>query len=159
MKTADSIEEQTERKAARGESDKHDAHKSVTVRVRSREETRAAQNAAIAPYRWQPGKSANPGGRPKHDLAAEIARAVFEKNAEALYKAYTKAALRGNAYCFKELSDRAYGKLKERVEHEVTRYQAANEQEIHERIAELERQLGIEHETPALPPAPDSKPN
>jgi hypothetical protein len=27
---------------------------------------------------WKPGQSGNPGGRPKRDLAAEIARAIFE---------------------------------------------------------------------------------
>src|SRR6516162_5627557 len=103
MKTSDSIEQQEERKNARGETDKTErkggnrsAHNSVSVRSHSK----AARIARLAPVRWQPGKSANPGGRPKRDLAAEIARAVFERNAEALYKAYTKAALKGNAYAF-----------------------------------------------------------
>ena len=67
----------------------------------------------IAAWKRQPGHCPNPGGRPKHDLAAEIARAAFENNREALYKAFTKAALRGNAYAFKELAGHAYGKLKE----------------------------------------------
>jgi len=51
---------------------------------------------------------ARPGGCPKHDLASEIAKACFENNADALYTAFSKALLRGNAYVFKALSDRAY---------------------------------------------------
>lgn len=109
----------------------------------------------IAPFRWQPGKSANPGGRPKTDLAAEIARACFEQNAEALFKAFSKSLLRGNAYCFKELSDRAYGKLKERHEVELGPYREMTEEQLQQRIVELERELGISHAEPALPPAPD----
>ena len=59
-------------------------------------------------------KAGDPSGRPKHDLAAEIAKACIENNADALYKAFSKALLKGNAYAFKELSDRAYGRLKEK---------------------------------------------
>jgi hypothetical protein len=41
---------------------------------------------------WRPGQSGNPKEGPvRHDLASEIARAVFEHNAEALYAAFTKA--------------------------------------------------------------------
>jgi hypothetical protein len=163
MKTSDSIEQQEERKNARGETDKTErkggnrsAHNSDSVRSHSK----AARIARLAPFRWQPGKSANPGGRPKRDLAAEIARAVFEQNAEALYKAYTKAALKGNAYAFKELADRAYGKMKESIQHEISQYREASEQEIHTRIAELEHKLGYGPRTPQLlPPADDPKPN
>jgi hypothetical protein len=35
----------------------------------------------IAAWRWKPGQSGNPSGRPKHDLVAEIATACFENNA------------------------------------------------------------------------------
>ena len=74
----------------------------------------------IAEWKWRPGQSGNPSGRPKHDLAAEIAKACFENNADALYKAFTKALMRGNAYAYKELADRAYGKLKETHAHEIS---------------------------------------
>ena len=42
---------------------------------------------------WKPGQSGNPGGRPKQDDAAIIARAVFENNPEAIYKAIEKRVL------------------------------------------------------------------
>ncbi len=33
-------------------------------------------------HRFKPGQNGNPGGRPQRDIAAEIARAIFEKNPE-----------------------------------------------------------------------------
>jgi hypothetical protein len=66
---------------------------------------------------WPKGFCPNPGGKPKRDWSADIARAVFEGNAEAVYEAMAKALLKGNAYAFKELADRAYGKIKDKVEH------------------------------------------
>lgn len=47
---------------------------------------------------WKPGQSGNPNGRPKRDMAAEIAKAIFENNAEMIYAAYTKMLRKGNAY-------------------------------------------------------------
>lgn len=38
--------------------------------------------------------------------------------------------MKGNAYAFKDLADRAYGKLKERVDHEVHPYQDLSEEQI-----------------------------
>ena len=85
--------------------------------------------------------------RPKHDVAEELARAVFENNREALYHAYVRAALKGNGYVFKELADRGYGRLKERIEHEVRPYGEATDEELQERIQQLE----IESEFGAAP--------
>jgi hypothetical protein len=65
---------------------------------------------------WKPGESGNPGGRPKHDVASEIARAVFEGNEEAIYRALFKALLKGSPRLFVALAERAYGKLREPVE-------------------------------------------
>jgi hypothetical protein len=65
---------------------------------------------------WKPGQSGNPGGRPKHDVASGIARAVFEGNEEAIYQALCKALLKGNPRVFVALAERAYGKLREPVE-------------------------------------------
>jgi hypothetical protein len=59
------------------------------------------------------GQSGNPGGKPKNDLAKEIAQAIFENDADAIYRAYAKALRAGNAYAFTVLADRAFGKLKE----------------------------------------------
>lgn len=69
----------------------------------------------VAP--WPKGVSGNPGGRPKNDIAAEIARAVFSENKEAIYDAMASAILKGNAYSFDVVANRGFGKLKEKVEH------------------------------------------
>lgn len=65
---------------------------------------------------WKPGQSGNPGGRPKSDVASEIARAVFEGNEEAIYRGLCKALLKGSPRLFVALAERAYGKLREPVE-------------------------------------------
>ncbi len=65
---------------------------------------------------WKPGQSGNPGGRPKRDVASEIARAVFEGNEEAIYRAMLKALKKGNPKVFKELAERGFGKVTQRVE-------------------------------------------
>jgi len=65
---------------------------------------------------WKPGQSGNPGGRPKHDVASEIARAVFEGNEQAIYRAMCKVLLKGNPKVFQALADRAYGKITKHVE-------------------------------------------
>lgn len=96
----------------------------------------------IAPWRWKPGQSGNPGGRPKRDLAQVIARAVFEKNPELIYQAYAKLLAKGSAYGFQVVSDRAYGKLKESVE--VTNvYKELSDADINQRITELLTDLGL----------------
>jgi hypothetical protein len=99
MKTAGSIEEQEERKAARSNRDPRHSSRANTPPVRVK--MKKLDASRISAWRWQPGHSGNPSGRPKHDLGAEIARAVFENNADALYKAFSKALLRGNAYAYK----------------------------------------------------------
>ena len=57
------------------------------------------------------GRSRNPGGRPKVDIASEIAQRVFEENTDAIYRAMLKALLKGNPKVFAVLADRAFGKL------------------------------------------------
>lgn len=155
MKTSDSIEEQSERKNARDNGDAARSSPANTLPVRKK--SGRGDASRIAPWFWKPGQSGNPSGRPRHDLAAEIAKAVFENNAEALYKAYCKAALKGNAYAFKELADRAYGRLKERFEVEAGPFRDLTDDELRERIAKLEEQLGV---LPAhVEPEDHEKPN
>jgi len=90
----------------------------------------------VAP--WPKGYCPNPGGKPKKDWSAEIARLVFEGNAEAIYKAMSKALLRGNAYTYKELADRAYGKVKESIEHTgAMRFEGLSSTELDARLEEL----------------------
>ena len=60
-------------------------------------------------YGFQPGQRGNPSGRPKKDIAAEIAQRVFEENAEAIYRAMLKALLKGDPEVFAVLADRAFG--------------------------------------------------
>lgn len=68
---------------------------------------------------WPKGVSGNPGGRPKRDMAAEIAQAVFEQNPEMIYQAMAKKLLKGDAHVFRELANRAFGKVPQKVEGNV----------------------------------------
>ena len=65
---------------------------------------------------WKPGQSGNPGGRPKRDLAAEISRAIFEQDSEAITRAFAAELKKGNARVFSALADRAYGKPRQQIE-------------------------------------------
>ena len=65
---------------------------------------------------WKPGQSGNPGGRPKRDLAAEIARAIFEQDSEAITRTFAAELKKGNARVFAALADRAYGKPRQQIE-------------------------------------------
>ena len=65
---------------------------------------------------WKPGQSGNPGGRPKRDLAAEIARAIFERNPETIERAFSAELRKGNSKVFTALADRAYGKPRQQIE-------------------------------------------
>lgn len=96
MRTADSIAQQGERGG------KAQSSEGVSKR-----------GAHLQPYQFQPGQSGNPGGKRKSDTARSIARKIFDNNEEEIYKALGKALLKGNAYVFKELAERAFGKLKE----------------------------------------------
>ena len=91
---------------------------------------------------WKPGQSGNPGGRPKNDVASEIAKAVFSQNPEMIYQAFLKALKKGNVCAFKVLADRAYGKVKET--REVThRYEDLSDEDLQCRIDEIMRDLGL----------------
>jgi len=62
------------------------------------------------------GVSGNPGGRPKTDLAAEIARLAFEgMNPQEAARAI-RATAKHNPKMYQVLADRAYGKLKIPIE-------------------------------------------
>lgn len=135
MKTARSIEEQEERKQTR---DNEGISPELRPPVRPKSKQRDATR--IAAWRFKPGQSGNPGGKPKHDVAKEIAQAIFLNNAEMIYKAYSKMLGRGNAYAFQVLADRAFGKLKETYE-EIHPYKNVSEEDMLKRIAEAEQKL------------------
>ncbi len=104
---------------------------------------------------WPKGVSGNPAGRPKCDMSSEIARAVFENNPDAIYQGMLRQLKKGNPRAFKVLADRAYGKVQESIELDVSqgiveRLQAArrreleglSDEELEERIRQLVQQLG-----------------
>lgn len=139
VKTAGSITKQEERKHPRDNG--NEGFVSPATTLLSGKKSARGDASRIAQWRWKPGQSGNGTGA-RHDLASQVARAVFENNAEALYRAFSKAALRGNAYAFKGLADRVFWKLKERVEHEVHPYHDLTDEQIVERIRDLKKRLG-----------------
>jgi Family of unknown function (DUF5681) len=104
-KTADFIEEI---KAAQDSAENTQSNKKRSKRGNA---------ARIAPWRWKPGQSGNPGGRPKNDVAAMICRAAFENNANAIYAGLSKQLIEGKPYALQVAGDRGYGKMKETHEH------------------------------------------
>lgn len=136
MKTSSLIAEQQEQK---GNEDSQGGN--------SQKAPRKSPGDRVAAWKWVKGQSGNPSGRPKRDVAADIARAVFENNPQLLYKALSRSAGRGNAYVFKELADRAYGKVSDKVE--LTgkdggplEYRGMSNADLDERIKQLEVDLG-----------------
>jgi len=100
----------------------------------------------LATYQFKPGESGNPSGRPKNDKAREIARAIFEQNPEAIYEAMGKALLKGHPNAFRELANRAYGKITQALEVAgpdggPLEYRDLSEQQVNDRIRELQDQL------------------
>lgn len=105
---------------------------------------------------WPKGVSGNPRGRPNNDISAEIARAVFENNPGAIYQGMLRRLKKGDARIFKVLADRAYGKVKEQVEVDVSEsiieqleagrrrvLEGLSETELRDRIDNLQRQLQL----------------
>jgi hypothetical protein len=114
VRTADTIAQQSE------------ASKSFKGKIKKRRRRNPNDNRGKNPNSlknlipYVRGVSGNPGGLPGCDIAAVIARAVIENNQERAYEGFAKQLEAGNAYAFKELADRGYGKLKERLEHSVS---------------------------------------
>jgi hypothetical protein len=177
MKTARSIEEQSERKAleqgqvekgqVKGKKAEKGALPSQNSFPVSSKRSRHGDASQLKPYWFKPGQSGNPGGRPKVDLSAEIARALFEQDAAAIFTAFRKVLRKGSPYAFQVLSDRAFGKLKERVELDSSAFAGVSDEDLIKRVRELEQKLGYAPcELPSLPspqilpPADDKdKPN
>ena len=104
---------------------------------------------------WPKGVSGNPAGRPKSDISSEIARAIFENNAEAIYHGMARRLAKGDARLFTVLAERAYGRVKEPVEVDFSQsilerlqdgrrrvLEGMSEGELSDRIQQLQRQLG-----------------
>jgi hypothetical protein len=71
----------------------------------------------LKPQPWPKGVSGNPGGLPGYDVAAKIARKVFELNEEAIYTGMAQEVIDGKPYAFDVVANRGFGKMKETVEH------------------------------------------
>src|SRR5271154_90024 len=104
------------------------------------EETVAGRIENLKP--WKPGQSGNPGGRPKNDVASEIAKAVFSQNPEMIYQAFLKALKKGNAHAFQVLADRAYGKIKKTRE-VAQRFEDLSDVDLQREIDSLLARLGL----------------
>lgn len=102
MRTADSIEEQSSQQPV--------------TKKKGRGGWQGNKNSLKGLKPWPKGVSGNPSGLPGCDMGAVIARHVLEQNKEAIYAGLSKVAAQGNAYAFKELCERGYGKLTERRE-------------------------------------------
>jgi hypothetical protein len=72
--------------------------------------------AQLKPKPWPKGKSGNPSGKPGFDVAAYIARKVFQLNAKEIYEGMAQALMEGGGYNFSVLADRAFGKIKDKTE-------------------------------------------
>lgn len=107
MRTAQQIEEN---KAQREKSEQ--APKRKRGEFRRGQNPRSRQNLA-KPY--PKGVSGNPSGKPGYDVAAELARAIISEFKEEAFAGLGKALSGGNAYVFKELAERGYGKLTDKV--------------------------------------------
>jgi hypothetical protein len=115
MKTAQQIEERKAAKIGEQGSAENSGRNSRTGTK--------GNSARIARFRFQKGRSGNPGGRPKSDFSRQIAKAIFEQNPQAVYRAMCRSVLSGSAYAFQVCSDRAYGKVRDVVE--LTRQDSA----------------------------------
>jgi hypothetical protein len=104
-----------------------EAHNSVKAEKRGRasgrrergpdKKKRKIHEKSVANLRPYPkGVSGNPGGLPGTDVAAKIARRIFEENEAAIYAGMAKQLISGKAYDFDVLATRAYGK-KTTIEH------------------------------------------
>jgi hypothetical protein len=129
-------------------------HNGSAVYVRNNGETVAGRLENLKP--WPRGVSGNPAGRPKGDISSEIARAIFENNAEAIYRGMARRLAKGDPRLFKVLAERACGRVKEQVEVDFSQsilerlqegrrrvLEGMSEAELSDRIEQLQRQLGM----------------
>lgn len=103
-------------------------------------------------YRWKPGESGNPGGRPKKTPLADACRDLLEEAvprdrsgrsyAEAIAEKLAKKALRGNIAAVREIADRAEGKARQAMEVSGPEggpldFRNMTDEELHRRLEQL----------------------
>ncbi len=101
----------------------------------------------LKPYRFQPGQSGNPGGRPKKTPLTDALRALLEKAApgalkdkdyaRAIAEALARRAARGDVSAIREVCDRVEGKPKQAVELAVG-FSNLTDEELDACLAKLE---------------------
>lgn len=87
------------------------------------------------PHRWQPGKSGNPGGRPKRTPLADACREVLalpvpgdsegRTYAQKIAATLAEKAAEGDIRAAAELADRAEGRARQSIEIEQTKLREA----------------------------------
>lgn len=134
MRTADQIEEMN-------------AQKELSKSAEETAEKRQRLPNGCDPFeigkntQFKPGNSGGPG-RPKNDIAEQIAIMALEMCPAEVAQAMAKQMLKGNAYTFKEMAERGCGKLKERKE--ITHiYEETADADLNRRCAELLADLGL----------------
>ncbi len=138
-----------------------DSNKSAKPSAKKGRGSHPNSRANLKPY--PKGVSGNPGGKPRVDMSAIIARAILEENQEAIYEGLAKALIKGNAYVYKELSDRAYGKVNTPVTVEAGEQLATILTEGRQRAAANRGNTALAapavFPAPALPPAVEIVPS
>jgi hypothetical protein len=113
----------------------------------------------LAPFRWKPGQSGNPGGRPKRKPLTDKLLEVLEdpKELEALVRVWLKSAQKGSVMHLREILDRVEGRValpvdvSGHVTHEMTDEEKARAREVLARMTEYAAQDAAR----SLPPAND----
>lgn len=90
------------------------------------ESQRLANLAKGAPYRWKPGQSGNPGGRPKTKVISKACRELLALDvpgdrrgrtyAEKIVAKWAKLALHGSLVAGQMLADRAEGRPRQTID-------------------------------------------
>ena len=113
MRTADTIAAQG---CVRGDTGSVNTDTDTSLKAVTKPKREAHPNSLKNLKPYVPGVSGNPGGKPGYDVAAALARAVIEGSQSDAYEGLAAQLAKGNAYTFKELAERGYGKLKEKIE-------------------------------------------
>lgn len=89
------------------------------------ENTKKPLPAAAEPYKWQPGQSGNPGGRPKKKPITELYQQVLEdpEAMDDLRDFIRKVIRKGNMAAvlqLREMTDRVEGKVTQPIEADIS---------------------------------------